>query len=163
MASVVGGIRLRPITAADEQFLCALYGSTRTEELAPVPWSEEQKRAFLDMQFRAQTLHYQKHYGDGEFLIVENRGEPIGRLLLHRSADEIRVIDISLLPEHRGRGIGTSLLRDVLDEAAASNRSVTIHVEHFNPAKRLYERLGFRSLETNGVYDLLQWRGPAIK
>src|SRR4029077_6333240 len=114
--------RLRPITAADDAFLCALYGSTRAEELAPVPWTEEQKRAFLDMQFRAQTIHYQKHYGDGEFLMIENRGEPIGRLLLHRTSTEIRIIDISLLPAYRGRGIGTNLLCDVLDEGAASNR-----------------------------------------
>jgi ribosomal protein S18 acetylase RimI-like enzyme len=155
MASAVGEIRLRPITAADEPFLRALYGSTRAEELAPVPWSEEQKRAFLDMQFHAQTIHYQKHYGDGEFLMIENRGEPIGRLLLHRTSTEIRIIDISLLPEHRRRGIGTNLLRDVLDEGAASSRRVSIHVEHFNPAKRLYERLGFRHVETNGVYDLM--------
>lgn len=148
-------IALRPITEGDEAFLRELYGSTRAEELAPVPWSEEQKRAFLDMQFRAQTIHYQKHYGDGEFLIIEERGESIGRLLLHRTPSEIRIIDISLMPEHRGRGVGTKLLRDVLAEGEASNRQVSIHVEHFNPAKRLYERLGFRYVETNGVYDLM--------
>jgi len=155
MASAVGEIRLRPITEADGPFLRALYGSTRAEELAPVPWSEEQKRAFLDMQFHAQTIHYQKHYGDGEFLMIEDRGVPIGRLLLHRSTDEIRIIDISLMPEHRGRGVGTKLLRDVLSEGEATKRKVSIHVEHFNPAKRLYERLGFRYVETNGVYDLM--------
>ena len=148
-------IRLRPITEGDAAFQRALYGSTRAEELAPVPWSEEQKRAFLDMQFRAQTVHYAKHYSDGEFLIVEDGGRAIGRLLLHRTPEEIHIIDISLVPEHRGHGIGTKLLRDVLAEGEASNRRVSIHVEHFNPAKRLYERLGFRYVKTDGVYDLM--------
>ena len=148
-------IDLRPVTDADEAFLRELYGSTRAEELAPVPWTDEQKNAFLDMQFRAQSIHYAKHYGDGEFLMIEDRGKPIGRLLLHRSPEEIRVIDISLMPEHRGRGIGTRLLRDVLSEGEASNRRVSIYVEQFNPAKRLYERLGFRYVETTGVYDLM--------
>jgi len=158
----VESIVLRPITAADEPFLRELYGSTRAEELAPVPWSEEQKRAFLDMQFRAQSVHYAKHYGDGEFLMIEDGGRPIGRLLLHRTAEEIRIIDISLMPEHRGKGIGTKLLRDVIVEGAATNRKVSIHVEHFNPAKRLYERLGFRYVETNGVYHRMEWRAPAL-
>jgi len=155
MASVVGAIRLRPITAADAPFLRALYGSTRTEELAAVPWSEEQKRAFLDMQFRAQSVHYQTHYDNAEFMIVEEAGVAIGRLILHQRPEEIRVIDISLMPEHRGRGIGTKLLQDVIREAAASGRRVSIHVEQFNPAKRLYERLGFSWVESNGVYDLM--------
>jgi ribosomal protein S18 acetylase RimI-like enzyme len=151
----VDSIVLRPITEGDEAFLRELYGSTRAEELAPVPWTDEQKRAFLDMQFFAQSTHYAKHYGDGEFLIIEDDGRPVGRLLLHRTAGEINVIDISLMPEHRGRGIGTKLLRDVLAEGEATNRKVSIHVEHFNPAKRLYQRLGFRYVETNGVYDLM--------
>ena len=155
MASPVASIALRPITEADAPFLRALYGSTRAEELAAVPWSEEQKRAFVDMQFHAQSVHYAKHYGDGEFLIIEDGGAPIGRLLLHRVPDEIRIVDISLMPEHRSRGIGTKLLREVLAEGEATNRKVSIHVEHFNPAKRLYERLGFRHVETNGVYDLM--------
>ena len=149
------GIRLRPITEADEAFQRELYGSTRAEELARVPWSEEQKRAFLDMQFRAQTVHYAKHYPDGEFLIIEDGGRAIGRLLLHRAPDEIHVIDISLMPDHRRRGIGTKLLQGVLAEAETSNRRASIHVEHFNPAKRLYERLGFRYVKTDGVYDLM--------
>ena len=148
-------IRLRPITEADEAFQRALYGSTRAEELAPVPWSEEQKRAFLDMQFHAQSVHYAKHYADGDFLIIEEAGRAIGRLLLHRTPEEIRVIDISLMPEHRRQGIGTRLLTDVLAEGEKTRRRVSIHVEHFNPAKRLYERLGFRYVETNGVYDLM--------
>ena len=151
-------ISLRPITAADEPFLCALYGSTRTEELAAVPWSEEQKRAFLEMQFRAQSAHYGTHYAGADFRIIERDGQPIGRLYIARWPDQIRIVDISLLPEHRSRGIGSDLLRDVLDEGAASNLPVTIHVENFNPAMRLYERLGFRPISEYGVYHLMEWR-----
>ena len=120
-----------------------------------VPWTEEQKRAFVDMQFRAQTVHYQQHYGDGEFNIIEKDGVPAGRLLLHRTAEEISIVDISLMPEHRGQGIGTKLLQDVFAEAAATKRSVSIYVEQQNPAKRLYERLGFRYVRSSGVYDLM--------
>ena len=159
----MGVIRLRPTTATDDPFLCALYASTRTEELAPVPWTEEQKRAFLEMQFRAQSAHYAKHYAGAEFLIIEDDGQPVGRLYLHRQPHDIRIVDISVLPEHRGRGIGSTLLRGILEEGAAAHTPVSIHVEHFNPAMRLYERLGFRHIDTQGVYHLMEWRAPALK
>jgi len=158
MVSALGGTRLRPITAADELFLCALYGSTRTEELAVVPWSEDQKRAFLEMQFRAQSIHYATHYVGADFQIIEQDGRPIGRLYIARWDDEIRIVDISLLPEHRSRGVGSTFLRQVLEEGRTSNRRVTIHVESFNPAMRLYERLGFRRAGEHGVYYLMEWR-----
>jgi len=158
----MGAIQLRPITETDEPFLSALYASTRTEELAPVPWTEEQKRAFLEMQFRAQSLHYSTHYRSASFMIIENDGQPIGRLIVDRRPEYIHVIDISLMPDHRGRGIGTMFLRELLTEAQASSKSVSIHVEHFNPAMRLYERLGFRHIDNNGVYHRMEWRAPAL-
>jgi len=151
-------IRLRPVTAADEPFLSRLYASTRTEELEPVPWTEEQKRTFLELQFQAQTLHYARHYRGGDFLVIENDAEPIGRLYIYRQPADIRVVDIALLPAYRGAGIGTKLLRDILAEGEASGKSVSIHVEDFNPAIRLYERLGFRRIDRHGVYHLLEWR-----
>src|SRR4051812_4163731 len=104
--------KLRPIVAADTPFLSALYASTRAEEMAMVQWTEEQKRAFLEMQFRAQTMHYAQHYVGAEFLVIEENDAPIGRLYIHRQPHDIRIVDISLLPEHRGKGIGTQLLRD---------------------------------------------------
>ena len=161
MESATGGIRLRPITAADDGFLCALYSSTRTEELAAVPWSTEEKRAFLEMQFRAQSVHYATHYADSDFRIIERDGQPVGRLYLARWPDQVRIVDIALLPEHRSRGIGSALLKDILAEAAASSLPVSIHVENFNPAMRLYERLGFRKISEYGVYHLMEWRAPA--
>lgn len=159
----MGEIRLRPIAATDEPFLLELYASTRTEELAPVPWTEEQKRAFLEMQFRAQTIHYRTHYSSAQFLVIEDGGEPIGRLYVHRRTDDIRIVDISLLPQFRGAGIGTKLLRDVLAEGEAGGKTVSIHVENFNPARQLYERLGFRHIDDHGAYHLMEWRAPSLK
>ena len=157
----MGVIRLRPTAATDDPFLCALYASTRTEELAPVPWTEEQKRGFLEMQFRAQAIHYNTHYPSASFMVIESGGEPIGRLVVDRRPEDIRVVDISLVPEHRGKGIGTMFLRELLNEAEGSGKSVSVHVEHFNPAMRLYERLGFRRIDSHGVYHLMEWRAPS--
>lgn len=151
------GVALRPRRDADRDFLCLLYASTRTDELAAAPWNDSEKRAFLEWQFEAQTTHYDAVYADATFLIVERAGEPIGRLYLQRRADEIRVVDIALLPEHRGHGLGRRLMEDVLAEAAADGLAVRIHVEANNPAMRLYERLGFRQVDTNGVYHLMEW------
>jgi GNAT superfamily N-acetyltransferase len=115
-----------------------------------VPWTPEQKSAFLDMQFTAQKTHYEQHYPDCEFLVIELEGQPIGRLYVDR-ADDIRITDIALLPEFRGRG------EEVLAEAQAKGKRVTIYVEHDNPARRLYDRLGFQHVDTNGVYHLMEW------
>jgi len=108
------------------------------------------------MQFEAQSTHYATHYASADFCVIESDGAPIGRLYIHRQPHDIRIVDISLMPEHRGKGIGTQLLRQILDEAGTT--PVTIHVEHFNPALRLYQRLGFRRIGSHGVYDLMEWR-----
>jgi ribosomal protein S18 acetylase RimI-like enzyme len=112
------------------------------------------------MQFQAQHAWYQEHYGDAQFDLVLVDGIPAGRLYVHRRATEIRLVDISLLSEYRSRGIGTALLRELFDESAESGKPVTIHVEKYNPAMRLYERLGFVPIADRGVYLLLQ-RIPA--
>jgi len=151
-------IRYRPATEEDLPFLFVLYATTRAEEMRAVPWSDGQKLAFLDMQFRAQKSHYEQYYCDAEHLVIEKDGAPIGRLYIDRAPDDIRIVDIALMPEARGGGIGTMLLREILDEGAASSRVVSIHVEHYNPAKRLYERLGFQHVSTNGIYHLMEWR-----
>lgn len=148
---------LRPMNSEDHEFLYRVYASTRQEELAAVPWTVEQKEAFLRSQFSLQHQHYQKYYADAAFDVILCDGAPAGRLYVFRSAEEIRIVDIALLPEHRGAGIGTRLLQDVLTEAAASGKRVSIHVERFNPAMRLYERLGFRKQEEVGVYFRMEW------
>ena len=147
---------LRPAGPADREFLYRVYASTREEELAPLAWSNEQKEQFLRMQFEAQDAHYKQHYAVASFDLIELEDEPIGRLYVDRWADEIRVIDIALLPEHRGAGTGTRLLEELVAEAAESGKRLSIHVERHNSARRLYERLGFEPVAEHGVYLLLE-------
>jgi ribosomal protein S18 acetylase RimI-like enzyme len=150
--------RLRAATPEDEQFLRAVYAGTRAEELAWVPWSDAQKRAFTDMQFTAQDTDYRRHYPNAQYSIIEVQGVPAGRLYVDRCKTEIRIIDIALLPEHRRTGIGTKLLRELQDEARTSGKVITIHVEKFNSALNLYHRLGFQQIEDKGVYLFLEWK-----
>lgn len=158
----------RAQTPADRPFLEALYISVRAPELEPLDWPESAKRAFLTDQFRLQDLHYQQHYRESEFAILVRRGQPIGRLYLFRGAEDFRIVDISLTPEARNGGVGGEWLRSVMAEAAAAGRSVSIHVEQFNPAQTLYRRLGFREIGESGPYLLMEWRegtgsGPATE
>jgi ribosomal protein S18 acetylase RimI-like enzyme len=146
---------LRAVEPGDREFLYRVYASTRTEELAVVPWDEPEKDTFLRAQFDAQDRWYREHYRRASYEVIVVDGEPAGRLYLHRGETEIRIVDIALLSEHRGNGVGTSILRDLLAEADAAGKRVTIHVERFNPALRLYERLGFSVAEDKGVYLFL--------
>ena len=155
----VAGLILRPETEEDLEFLYHLYASTRADETALLDWTEEEKESFLRMQFSAQRGYYREHYRESRFDVIEREGEAIGRLYVARWPDDIRVVDIALMPEHRGQGVGGGLMRALLEEAAVAGKSVSIHVEVDNPALRLYERLGFQAKgEDNGVYRLMQWR-----
>jgi ribosomal protein S18 acetylase RimI-like enzyme len=156
----VPGVSLRPARPEDDEFLLRVYASTRTDELAPVPWTEAEKDAFLRMQFHAQDRYYHQHYAGGEFSVILVGGEAAGRLYLFRGAQELRIVDIALLPEFRGRGIGRALLTDILREGDRSGLPVRIHVERNNPALRLYRELGFRPVGEVGVYDFME-RLPA--
>lgn len=150
-------ITLRPGTDSDYAFMRALYGSTRAEEMERFPFDEAQKKAFLDQQFSAQFEHYALHYPTCERNIIEREGAAIGRFWIDEWRDQIRIVDIALIPEVRGAGIGSMLLRQLFDRATAARKPVTIHVESFNPALRLYQRLGFAQVDTNGVYYLMRW------
>lgn len=151
-------ICLRREVDDDEPFLERLYRSVRWDELLVVPWPDEVKSAFLLDQHRLQRRHYLAHYSDAEFSIVLRNGEAAGRLYLYRSRADIRIVDVSLLPEARGKGIGTALICAVIEEAAANGQSVSIHVEQFNPAQRLYRRLGFEVISADGPYWLMECR-----
>ena len=159
--TIAVGLRFRPITDADLPFLYRVYASTRAAELAPLPWSEEQKAAFLTQQFNAQHADYQRNYPVAERLVVLRGGEAIGRLYVERNAREHSVLDIALLPAHRGCGLGAAIMRDLQDEAGAAGKPSTIYVEKFNPAMHLYRRLGFQTVEDKGVYDLMRWSAAA--
>jgi ribosomal protein S18 acetylase RimI-like enzyme len=154
-------IALRPICSEDLQFLCTVYASTREPELTTLPWDAAQKAAFLQMQFDAQHAQYQEHYAGASFDIILVDGQPAGRLYVKRATDEFRIVDIALLPEFCNRGIGTTLLKDLQAEATAAGRPLRIHVERFNPALSLYQRLGFREIADRGVYLFMEWRRGA--
>ena len=151
-------VTLRPALDADRTFLLELYGSTRQEELDRVVWGQGQREAFLSMQFLAQDAEFRRLSPDGSFDVIEVGGSPGGRLYVDRSPGELRIIDISLLPELRGRGIGTALVAGLQREAAAADAVVSLHVEVHNRAARLYGRHGFVPQGEPGVYLRMEWR-----
>ena len=153
--SAPASFTLRPATAADRPFLERVYAEARADELAVTGWSADAKLAFCRSQFAAQDAHYRAHYPGCAFLVIERAGRPVGRLYRARLDGEIRVVDIALLAAERGQGLGGRIMADILAEAAAAGLAVRIHVERTNPARRLYERLGFRVIETGEMYDLL--------
>lgn len=152
------GIAYRMETADDLPFVAALYATTRAEELAATGWPEAIQAAFLEQQHRAQHAHYRGTWPDGEWLIIERAGAPIGRLYLARELGKRLLVDISLLPETRGVGLGTAILTDLL---AAEAMPVELHVQRFNPARRLYERFGFEVVEEQPIYfRMIRQSGP---
>jgi GNAT superfamily N-acetyltransferase len=152
---------LRPALPEDESLLLEVYASTRADELQLVPWSDEEKRAFVQLQFTAQSRHYTQYFPAAQWLIITTAAAPIGRLIIDRAGKEILLMDIALLPPYRNQGIGTALIRDLLDEAERADRPVRLHVEFFNPARRLYERLGFTQIGESGVHFEMEWRPMA--
>jgi ribosomal protein S18 acetylase RimI-like enzyme len=149
---------LRPVSLEDEAFLFQVYASTRTEEMAVVPWNDEEKHAFLQMQFNAQTQSYRQQFPRAEYQVILRDGVPAGRLTVNRSDEGILLVDIALLPAHRNVGIGTGLIRDLKGEAESTGKPLCLVVEDFNPAFRLYERLGFKKIEEVGFYSRMEWR-----
>jgi len=157
MGTMTPTITLAPIKPQDTEFLYDVYASTRQEELAALDWDEGEKEAFLRMQFRAQHTYYTDQFAGAAFDLIVSGGRPVGRLYLDRRQGELRIIDIALLPEYRRQGIGSRLLKEILAEAQQAGLPVRIHVERNNPALGLYQRLGFRRIEDQGVYYLMEW------
>jgi ribosomal protein S18 acetylase RimI-like enzyme len=149
---LAGSIGLRAAVAEDEPFLYRVFASDRTLQLGLVGWDDDQKAALLRMQFVAQTASYRQAFPGSAYEVIVNGGQPAGRLFLHRGTELIRVVDIGLLPEHRNQGIGSALLKAVLDEAAEADKTVRLRVEKLNRAVRLYERLDFTSIGTDGAH-----------
>lgn len=138
---------LRPVQFDDEEFLLSVYASTRAEEMKLVPWDEAQREAFIKMQFTAQREHYQAEFPTATHHVIMRQAQPVGRIYLYRGPKEIRILDITVLPEYRNAGIATPLIQELLAEAAQTNRSVGIYVEQNSPAIRLFGRLGFEIIE----------------
>ncbi len=152
MTAVTGRVSRRPVTAEDVPFLLRLYASTRRSELELMPLSEQQKLEFLRFQYDAQSAHHRTAYPDGSFQVVSVGDGLAGRLYVDRTDERIHLIDISLLPEFRGQGIGSSLLEELAREADAAGVPITAHVERHNRALGLYERLGFNAIADREVY-----------
>jgi GNAT superfamily N-acetyltransferase len=150
-------VTLRPVGPDDHEFLVEVYASTRADELALVPWTSEQRQAFIKHQFTAQQDHYAKTYPGASHDIVLSDNRQAGRLYVARLDHEIRIIDITLLPAERNAGIGSYLIQQLLDEANSTGKITRIYVEEFNPSLRLFKRLGFSPSEQQGIHLLMQW------
>lgn len=154
-----GKMTLRPVQESDDEFLLKVYGSTREQELAQVPWTAEQKQQFVHMQWEAQKTHYAAQHPKAGHEIIYVHGIAAGRLYLDRSGEKFHILDITLLPEHRNRGAGTFLLSQIMAEAKEAGKPVSIYVETFNPSLRLFQRLGFTPVQQEGFHLLLQCAG----
>jgi len=146
-------IALRPVTPGDDALLLQVYASTRQEEMAMVPWTAEQRDAFLQMQCTAQLAHYRTHYPQAAHLIILHDDQPAGRVYVDHGPVVTHILDVTVLPEYRNRGIGTAVVRWMM----TAGKPVSIHVEQFNPSLRLFERLGFARVAEKGMHFLLQW------
>jgi RimJ/RimL family protein N-acetyltransferase len=155
-SNALSPITLRPVVAADEPLLLEIYASTRAEEMAMVPWTREQQEEFVRMQFAAQQEQYKKLQPDASHDIIMFKDRPVGRLYVARTEERIEIMDITLLPQDRNSGIGTSLIKALMAEAARS-RPLRIYVESFNPSLRLFERLGFKAVAEEGFHLLMEW------
>ena len=144
-----------PITRSDEEFLFAVYASTRANEMALVPWNDEQKAAFVQSQFQAQHQHYLSEYPNGKFQLINSDNQKIGRLYVCELENEIQIIDLTLLPEFRSQGIGTQIITDILQTA---EKPVQIYLESFNQSINLFTRLGFQMISDEGIYGLWEYR-----
>ena len=151
-------VGVRPSNEDDLEFLYRVYASSRESEMSLlVEWSATQKDSFLREQFRLQDRHYKTHYPNARFDVIEIDDQPAGRLYVYRMKNEIRLMDIALLPDYRNRGVGRTLVQDLLDEAARVRKFVSLHVEDENPAKRLYQRMGFVDVREVSFYKLMHW------
>jgi GNAT superfamily N-acetyltransferase len=154
-------VSFRTPSAKDEDFLFALYASTRQEEMDMTGWDEEQRRVFLRLQFEAQRTHYQNYYPDAEHNLLIVEGKPAGRMMIHRNGAETLLVDLALLPTYCNGGIGTYLLKRLLRDEGARGNSVRLHVLKFSRALPLYRRLGFSQLADKGMHVEMIWRQPA--
>ncbi len=146
-----------PIAHSDEQFLFSLYSSTRFDELALIGWNDEQKQLFLQNQFKSQHNFYFTKYPDASYQLIKINDESVGRIYTAELPDEIRIIDLTILPEFRGKNIGSQLIKEILAEAEIIKKAVQIYLEKLNPAQKLFARLGFKEVSGDEVYTLWRW------
>jgi len=149
-------ITLRPVVAEDYDFLLHLYASTRADEMAMVPWTDEQRQSFVRSQFDAQQDHYGRKYPSANHDVILSTDREVGHLHVARLENEIRIVDLTLLPPERNSGTGTYLLKQLLEESRQTGKDIRIYVEEFNPSLTLFKRLGFRVIGQEGFHLLLE-------
>jgi ribosomal protein S18 acetylase RimI-like enzyme len=165
-AKTVPNVTLRPVTSEDRGFLLRVYAASREIELSMVPWSDEQKLAFVEHQFAAQTAYYATEFPRATHDIILFSDQPAGRFYVDRNADRITILDITVLPEHRRQRVGTTLIEQLLNESRETGRPVHVCIESFNPSQNLFKRLRFTVTESDNVNLRLAWRhgmsGPPV-
>lgn len=151
---------LRPAADDDREFLLHVYECSRETELSMVPWDEKLKRAFVEHQFDAQTAHYSSTYPAArhDIVILAESEERVGRLYVNRSPTRISILDITILPQYRQRGIGSSLIAEMIQEASRANLEVQVYVETFNPSLQFFKSRGFAVEDDDGMNFRLVWR-----
>jgi RimJ/RimL family protein N-acetyltransferase len=152
------GVTFRPAGPDDESFLLEVYASTREQELAMTGWNQAQQDAFIRTQFAAQQQHYRAYYPQGDHRIILMSGQAVGRLYTAEDEEEIRILDITVLPSHRNAGIGSPIIKGLLARAGETGKLVRIYIETYNRSIQLFERLGFARIEDDGVNALFEWR-----
>lgn len=158
MKNQIPPLFLRPAASEDRDFRFALFASTRADELARFPGSAEQREVFLRIQFAAQERGYEISFPTAVRSIICLADLPIGSLMVDSTPTEIRVVDIALVPEQRGRGFGGQLLERLKEEAGATGRPLRLRVVKGNPAQRLYQRLGLVIVTDEGLYQQMEWQ-----
>ncbi|MEK6336036.1 MAG: GNAT family N-acetyltransferase [Acidobacteriota bacterium] len=154
-----GQLRLQRVTAEDDAFLLTVYHSTRADELGQAQWKEGQKELFLKWQFDLQRREYDARFPDADYLVILINDQPAGRIWIGRDPEQIRLLDIGLLPEFQNRGVGTALIKLLIDEARQANKALRHMVLVLNnDAHRFYERLGFVEIEEFGAYKHMEWK-----
>lgn len=151
-------IHTRGATDEDVSFLYQVYKETREEELVATGWGEEEKEAFLRMQFEMQKRSYTQQYPSAAHYIVLLDDVPVGRIMTEEIEEAVLLIDLSLLTAHQNQGIGTALLQDMQRMAQGASKKVCLHVLQHNPARHLYSRLGFRVTGESVPYVAMKWQ-----
>ena len=153
-------VSLRPVTEADTDFLLKVYESGREHELSLVQWMPEQREQFVRHQYAAQILHYQTQFPDAVHSVIEYDGVPAGRIYVQRSADQIQILDLAILSDHRGKGISTPVIRGLQDEAADGKKPLRIHVDTSGPFIDIFRKFGFADGGGDEVSRLMEWKSP---
>jgi ribosomal protein S18 acetylase RimI-like enzyme len=150
-------VELMTVHAEDDPFLYELYVTTRSEEIRQWGWDDQLTETFLRMQYQAQRSFYHANYPGAEHYIIHQAEKKLGRLLLSSTANEIRIVDISLLPAFQGQEIGSGLLKGLQEEAKAAAKAVRLQVRTANRARELYARLGFQKVREDEMYWEMEW------